>query len=46
METFFLYHEIVCCVYSLDRIEAILMSTLNIPLLYRRSKRLPKIIDV
>ena len=40
------YHEIVCCVYSLELPNWGLISILNILLLYRRSKRLSKIITL
>ena len=40
MDFFLFYHENVCCVYSLELpLEAILMSTFNIPISYRRGKR-------
>ena len=43
------YHENVCCVYSLEiphLIEAIIMSTINILLFYRKLKRHPYIIPI
>ena len=43
-EIFSFYHDIVCCLYSLESlIEAILMNTFNIQLLCIKSKRCPKL---
>ena len=44
IELFLFYHEIVCCVYSLESPHrAILMSTLNIPSFYSNRKNIPKL---